>query len=226
MKNSAEFTASGSNSNMSSAGKRRMSFTSMAGKLHSGLVLTRRASVLAKHMADLIPLNARVLDVGCGDGMIDSLIQQTRQDVSISGIDVMVRPNPGIPVKVFDGDAIPYPDLSFDVAMFVDVLHHTKDPLRLLKEGYRVARTMLIKDHLREGLFSAQTLRFMDWFGNAYHGVALPYNYWSSNQWNEAFRFLGLTPSKLESSLGLYPAPLSWIFERKLHFVARIERSN
>jgi hypothetical protein len=27
-----------------------------------------------------------------------------------------------------------------------------------------------------------------------------------------------------EEKLGLYPAPLRWIFERRLHFVIRLER--
>ena len=200
-----------------------MPSTTLAGKLHNGLVLARRATVLAKHLAARIPPNARVLDVGCGDGIIASRIQQTRSDVSIEGIDVLVRPNPRIPVKYFDGSTIPYPDASFDAAMFVDVLHHAADPFLLLREAVRVARTILIKDHLREGFMSNVTLRFMDWFGNAHHGVALPYNYWSRDQWNAAVGALRVTLCEMNSSLGLYPAPASWLFERKLHFLAKLD---
>ena len=40
------------------------------------------------------------------------------------------------------------------------------------------ARGIVLKDHTRNGLFSGSTLRFMDWVGNARHGVRLPYNYW------------------------------------------------
>lgn len=196
----------------------------VVGKLHTGLVLTRRANVLAKHMAGLIPANARVLDVGCGDGIIDNLIHQLRRDVSISGIDVLVRPSSRIPVESFDGEVIPYADFAFDAAMFIDVLHHTPAPLRLLKEGSRIARTVLIKDHLRDGLLAATTLRFMDWVGNAHHGVALPYNYWSRREWDAAFKQLGLVPARLDVSLGLYPSPASWFFERNLHFIAKLER--
>jgi SAM-dependent methyltransferase len=200
--------------------------TSIAGVIHNHLVLTRRATILARHLAALIPARSRVLDVGCGDGIIDYLIQQARPDVTIEGIDVLVRPNPRIPVKLFDGCGIPYPEASFDAVMFVDVLHHTADPLLLLKEAARVARTIVIKDHLRDGFLSAATLRFMDWFGNAHHGVALPYNYWSSAQWNVAFAALGVRPSQRITSLRLYPAPASWFFERNLHFVARLERTS
>ena len=201
-----------------------MPSTSVVGKIHTHLVLNRRATVLAEHLAGLIPSRARVLDIGCGDGIIDHLIQQARPDVTIQGIDVLVRPNPRIPVESFDGCIIPHPDASFDTAMFVDVLHHTADPLLLLKEAARVANTIVIKDHLRAGFLSYATLRLMDWFGNAHQGVALPYNYWSDAQWNAAFDSLGVRTSQRITSLGLYPAPASWFFERNLHFVARLER--
>jgi SAM-dependent methyltransferase len=201
-----------------------MSSTTLAGKLHDGLVLTRRATVLSKHLATRISPNARVLDIGCGDGIIDSLIQQSRPDVHIEGIDVLLRPHPRIPVKFFDGSTIPYPNATFDTAMFVDVLHHTPDPLALLKEAARVATTIVIKDHLREGFLANATLRFMDWFGNAHHGVPLPYNYWSQDQWDAAFRALGAVSSRQITSLGLYTAPASWFFERSLHFIASLER--
>ena len=197
----------------------------MIGALHQKLVAGRRVQVLAEHLTALIPSGARVLDVGCGDGMIDRLISEHRTDVSIQGIDVLVRQDTKMPVKRFDGITIPYPDGSFDAVMFVDVLHHTVDPFVMLREAHRVADTVLIKDHFREGFLSGTTLRFMDWVGNAHHGVALPYNYWSRSEWSTAFGAGHLEVIEMKTSLGLYPRPVSWLFERGLHFVARLERA-
>jgi SAM-dependent methyltransferase len=196
------------------------------GALHANLVFGRRVRVLANHLVGLIPENSRILDVGCGDGKIDSLILQQRPDVAIEGIDVLVRPRAHIPVKSFEGTTIPYPDGSFDAAMFIDSLHHTEDPLVLLKEAARVAKIVLIKDHFREGILSNAILRFMDWVGNAHHGVVLSYNYWSKAQWERAFSQLNLRVARIENSLGLYPVPASWFFDRGLHFIARLERSS
>jgi SAM-dependent methyltransferase len=196
----------------------------MVGTLYEKFVFGLRARVLVHHLAALIPPGAHVLDVGCGDGTIDRLITQQRPDVSIEGIDPLVRPSTQILVRPFDGANIPYPDASFDAVMFVDVLHHTVDPVVLLREAARVGKMILVKDHLREGFLAGTTLRFMDWVGNAHHGVALPYNYWSGTQWNAALDELCLRASEMKASLGLYPTPASWIFDRGLHFVARFER--
>jgi hypothetical protein len=110
--------------------------------------------------------------------------------------------------------------------MFVDVLHHTEDPMELLREAVRVAsQAVLIKDHLRQGLLAGSTLRFMDWVGNARHGVALPNTYWPAARWTDAFSELGVTVRSRTGRLGLYPVPATWLFDRSLHFVARLDIS-
>ncbi len=146
--------------------------------LHGALVFNRRTRVLSECLAEMLPAHARVLDVGCGDGLIDHLITQRRPDVSIMGIDLIVRPETHVTVQTFDGTHIPFPDGAFDVVMFVDVLHHTDEPETLLREARRVARHGVVhKDHTRDGVLAGATLRFMDWVGNAPHGIPLPYNY-------------------------------------------------
>ena len=195
----------------------------LLGSVHGRLIFDRRTKVLSSHLKSLIPFQSRVLDVGCGDGTIDALIQQQRPDLVIEGIDILVRPKTHIPVRHFDGQVIPYPNQSFDVVIFVDVLHHTEEPLVLLKEAHRVGKQVLIKDHFREGAFAYSTLRLMDFVGNAHHGVVLPYNYWHESEWRSAFEKVGLFPSEIKRNLSLYPAPLSWVFGRKLHFIARCD---
>jgi len=191
---------------------------------HKRLVFGRRTKVLRGQFAEMIPPGSRVLDVGCGDGSIDELIATARPDVSIEGIDVLVRRGAKIPVILYDGRVFPHPDKSFDAVIFIDVLHHTPDPLALLREAVRVARhCIIIKDHNRDGFAAGPLLRLMDWVGNAPHGVALPYNYWSQREWRAAFDALDLTLSRYLADLGLYPAPARWIFERSLHFVARLD---
>jgi len=189
--------------------------------LHDRLVSSRRVRVLAHDVAEMLPFGARVLDIGCGDGHIDSVISEARPDIVIEGIDVLVRPRAKIPVTFFDGATIPFPSASFDVAMMIDVLHHTSEPRILLREAGRVASALVIKDHFREGPFAKTTLRVMDWVGNASHGVALPYNYWSKSEWQNAFYEIGMV-NKTEVIPKLYSRPFCWIFGRQLHFLAKL----
>jgi len=193
----------------------------LIGRLHDRYVHRGRVRVLCDAVSALLPDQANVLDVGCGDGLLSGLIVQQRKDVKISGIDVFVRDNTSIPVSEFDGSTIPFPDKSFDIVMFMDVLHHTLDPKVLLSEAARVAvKGVVIKDHLREGFLANTTLRFMDFIGNAPHGVVLPYNYWTREKWNQTFSSLGLNVKFWNNKLHLYPTPATWLFDRSLHFLA------
>ena len=181
------------------------------GKAHDKVVFGRRIKVLANSIAEFLPPNAKVLDIGCGSGTLAKAVMALRPDVSFEGIDVLVRPNTDIPVKEFDGETIPYGDKAFDIALFVDVLHHTDAPERLIGEAKRVAKAgVVIKDHFRDGLFADTTLRFM------------PYNYLSGAEWQGIWSNRGLKVDRMVDRLGLYPLPFGWLFDRRLHFVAHL----
>ena len=192
--------------------------------IHGKLVYGRRVRVLSELLAPLAPEAASLLDVGCGDGLITSLVAAKRSDISAQGVDVLVRPETHIPVQPFDGTHLPLEDASVDAVMFVDVLHHTNDPEVLLREAKRVARkSVILKDHCRDGFLAGPTLRFMDYVGNARHGVVLPYNYWPEARWRDCFERIGLRVADWQARLHLYPWPASMFFDRKLHFVAKLE---
>lgn len=188
---------------------------------HKALVSGRRTRVLAELLAARLPQRATVLDVGCGDGAIGSLIAHLRPDVSIQGVEYLVRPGCKIECRSFDGSTLPFSEASFDVCLFVDVLHHTQDPTVLLREATRVTRSfVLLKDHLDESILDNLTLRFMDWAGNRPHGVVLTYNYQNRKQWTEYFANCGLKEENWTSKVPLYPWPFSVVVGRGLHFVA------
>jgi SAM-dependent methyltransferase len=196
---------------------------SLIGGLHANVVAGRRIRILAGHIAPLLPPDATVLDVGCGDGLLGRKIMDLRPDVSLSGVDVLVRPRTHLPVRWFNGVRLPQADRSVDVVLFVDVLHHADDPMRLLVEAARVARkSIVIKDHLQESWLDRQTLKLMDWTGNAAHGVSLPYNYWSAREWTLALQRIGAAIETWNTDMRLYPWPASALFDRSLHFVARV----
>jgi SAM-dependent methyltransferase len=193
--------------------------------LHEKLVFNRRAEVLSNWYARLIPRDVRVLDVGCGDGLISALLHSKRPDIEVHGIDVLPRDRTRIGVEVFDGVHIPFENGTFDVVLFSDVLHHTNNPMTLQREARRVAsQCVIIKDHYRQGFAATARLRFMDWVGNARFGVALAYNYRAERQWRAAWQEIGLQPESLVTRLGLYPGPVDWVFGAQLHFIALLNK--
>jgi len=200
---------------------------SLLDHVHGDYVHGRRTKVLSQALARLVPPGGCVLDVGCGDGLISSRIRKVRPDTRIEGIDVLVRPRSHVPVTKFDGVQIPFPDRSFDAVMFIDVLHHTDDPMVLLREAVRVSRNLvLLKDHTLEGVLARPTLRVTGWVGNARHGVAIPANYWHEEQWIAAFERLKLEVKYWTRNVRLYPAWASPVFGRSLHFVASLTKSS
>src|SRR5277367_6213550 len=193
---------------------------------HQTFVHERRVRILAEALATQIPPSSSVLDIGCGDGTIASLIAERRPDISVKGVEVMPRPGCRVECQPFDGATLPFPDNYFDLCMLVDVLHHTGDVSVLLREAARASRSnVLLKDHLSENGFDHATLRFMDWVGNRPHGVTLAYNYQGRQQWNAHFAACGLKVATFTTELSLYPAPFSALVGRSLHFVASLQRS-
>ncbi len=193
-------------------------------RAHGSLVHPRRVGVLVQELARLLPSGSKVLDVGSGDGQIAALVLERRPDLRLRGIDVLARPDASIETLLYDGRTIPFPERAFDIVMLVDVLHHAEDCEALLAEAARVASSyILIKDHHRAGFAAEATLRLMDWVGNRGHGVAMRYRYLSEAEWTELFRRLDVRVETIRTRLGLYPPPFSWVFDRSLHFIARLE---
>jgi SAM-dependent methyltransferase len=189
-------------------------------EIHAG---GRRLRILAEILAPLLPRDARVLDVGCGDGRLALRIRALRPDLVIEGAEVKPRAGTAIPVAAFDGRVLPFTDGAFDAVLSVDTLHHAEDPEAVLGECARVSPVVVLKDHLRDAWLARPTLRFMDWLGNRRHGVAVPDDYWPRQRWEEAFTRAGLEVETLHT-VALFPAPLTWIFDRGLHFAAALRR--
>lgn len=104
----------------------------------------------------------RLLDVGCGEGFIIDFVRN--RVTKTYGLDKSVKclkraANKGIITKCIDLDneRIPYGDNYFDVVICLDVIEHIRDPIKLLKDIFRVLKL--------EGklILSAPNIRFSDY---------------------------------------------------------------
>jgi len=89
-----------------------------------------------------------VLDLGCGDGLLLSLLKEKGiigkgLDVSEEGVEK--AKSKGIDASIFDfSDKLPFPDKSFDVVVLLDVLEHLYAPDNLLREAGRVSKSSVV----------------------------------------------------------------------------------
>ena len=194
--------------------------------LHHKYVHVRRVNVLADELARAIPEGSHVLDVGCGDGTIDQAVMERRKGVTYAGIDVLARPSCAIPFSKYDGKTIPHDNASFDVVQFIDMLHHTDNLEDLFAEGVRVSkRYILLKDHSYSNRIEHAVIKWMDWVGNAPHGVRLPYNFRDLPYWRALAEKHGLEERSFNSRVPLYPFPFSEVFGRDgMDFMLLLEK--
>jgi 2-polyprenyl-6-hydroxyphenyl methylase/3-demethylubiquinone-9 3-methyltransferase len=95
------------------------------------------------------PHRKRALDIGCGGGLLAE--ELARLGCSVSGIDPSAESlaaawthaqETGLSIDYREGtgEAIPFPDASFDLATCCDVLEHVADLPRVIAETARVLR--------------------------------------------------------------------------------------
>lgn len=102
-----------------------------------------------RHVAalDLIQ-GGSVLDIGCGDGFMLSLLKEagvTAEGADISPIAVARCKERGLNARTYNpGEKLPYNDASFTTVLLLDVLEHVYMPEALLKEATRIASKEVI----------------------------------------------------------------------------------
>jgi len=86
------------------------------------------------------PAGARVLDVGCGSAWLGAHFADYTGIDSSSEAVAAARAAGREVLEADVGDALPFPDASFDGVVLKDVLEHVTDPVALVREVHRVLR--------------------------------------------------------------------------------------
>lgn len=103
-----------------------------------------------KVIASLLPDNARVLDVGCGDGsLMDLLIKE--KNIKVRGLEINkenVKKCISKGLSVIEGNAETelhqFPDQSFDFAVLSQTLQAFYSPENVLKDLLRIGKSVIV----------------------------------------------------------------------------------
>jgi SAM-dependent methyltransferase len=175
-----------------------------------GRLLEAFRARLVSELAGLRP--ARVLDAGCGEGIVAGWVAEAIPGVELRGVDARAdaveefrRRNPGLRADVGDLYSLPFADGEFDIVLAVEVLEHFDRPAVALRELVRVSSGSLVLTVPHEPFFRLGNLargRYVGRFGSTPGHV----NTWtrrgftrfveaeaSSARWWRAFPWQGVT---------------------------------
>lgn len=149
-----------------------------------------RGEDLARRIAVYLRPGESVLDIGCGTCHVSEALR--RRGFATVPIDVRdVSFVDGLSPRVYDGRQLPFDNASFDVGLLITVLHHTPDPLSIVREAARVCRRLIIIEDIYRGAagkyftFAMDSLLNLEFFGH-------PHTNKTDEGWNAAFAELRL----------------------------------
>ena len=113
-------------------------------------------------------------------------------DYDVTSIDVKDKSKvKSVKPIVYGGKKIPFEDGSFEVSIIIAVLHHTEDPISLIKEAMRVSKCVVIMEDVYDNTFQKYLTYFFDSLVNL-EFIGHPHSNKSDKEWKKEFKELNL----------------------------------
>lgn len=127
-----------------------------------------------------------LLDVGAGRCYVAR--ELSRNSINVRCLDIKDY-EAVMPLTLYDGKEMPFKSRSFNTILLCYVLHHTMNPIGLLKECVRVAKKRLI---IFEDNTDSLLARPLDYMFSKLSGIEAPLHFKTIEEWIEIFYKLNL----------------------------------
>lgn len=135
-------------------------------------------------------IKGKTIDIGSGNGMVAFYLKNKGHN--ITALDVgNLSIHPEIKTIVYDGNKMPFKDKEFDTGLILTVLHHTDDPVEVLKEAKRVCKRLIIIEDIYNNKIQQYMTYGMDTLVNLGHSN-MTYQNKNDQEWKKTFNQLGL----------------------------------
>ena len=143
-----------------------------------------RASQTIKQISPHI-IGNKILDIGSGKGHVSKLLQDLKFEITSVDIKEFNKLKT-VKTIVFDGINLPFEIKDFDTALLLTVLHHVKEPEKLLEDALRVAKRVILIEDIYDTRFEKIKMNMLDSIFN-FEFFNHPHNNKTNTEWKKFF---------------------------------------
>ena len=149
-----------------------------------------RVKKIVHSFSEVITKKDTVIDIGAGNCKISEYLHSSI-GCKVIPIDIKNYSKTNLSPITYNGKRIPFKDKTFDYSLLIFVLHHTKQPLHILKEASRVSRKgiIVIENDIRNSLKMIIT-KMIDSIPYYVYGVPKCRHTNSKEEWLQVFKSL------------------------------------